>query len=268
MRRRPLRAALAPLGIAFALAVVLGSGLTPALPASRAQASTADTMESDIFHWINDSRAHLGLQPLQAHVGLWSLAGDRAATMASTGVLNHTIAGCLSCQLNARGIPWYVYGEAIAYTSGTWGDQSALALFNLWKGSAPHWGLLMNYIGIGVAYRSADGTSWGSVVMTESVDQTRPWAKTLTGSASGTTVTWTWGGADVPLQTHTSGLHNYDVEYHVDSGSWGFILSGVTRRYLVIDNRAPGHYYGIRVRSRDWRGNVSAWSAELRVWVR
>ena len=84
---------------------------------------------------------------------------------------------------------------------------------------------------------------------------------------SGTTVTWKWTGADTLLQTYTAGLHNFEVEYRVGTGSWVMIRTGTTARYLTLSGRAHGHYYGLRVRSRDWRGYLSAWTAELRVWV-
>jgi uncharacterized protein YkwD len=266
-----LRPAFRRAGLALLVAAVLASGLTPAVSPAPVQAGTAETMESHLVGWINASRTKLGLRPLRASAPIASLAGYRAGVMASTGVLSHTIAGCLSCELTARGIQWYSEGEAIAWNSYTWGDSAALALFNWWKGSSLHWSLLMsktfNYIGVGVAYRSANRTTWGDIVLTESVDHTSPWAHMTGGSRSGTTVTWTWAGGDIYLQTHTSGLHNFDVEYRVDSGSWVVIRSGITSKYLSLAGRARGHYYGLRVRSRDWRGYVSGWSAEVRVWV-
>jgi uncharacterized protein YkwD len=272
MEAHALRPALRRFGLAMLVAAVLATGLTPAVSPAPVQAGTAETMESHLLGWINSSRANLGLRPLHASSALASLAGYRAGVMASTGVLSHTIAGCLSCELTGRGIQWYSEGEVIAWNSYTWGDSSALALFNWWKSSSTHWALLMsrtfNYIGVGVAYRSASRTTWGAIVLTESLDHTAPWSHLTGGSASGTSVTWTWTGGDISLQTHTSGLRNFDVEYRVDSGSWVVIRSWTTARYLTLTGRAHGHYYGLRVRSRDWRGNVSGWSAELRVWVR
>jgi uncharacterized protein YkwD len=251
--------------------IVLG-GYTAIAAPREVQAGTAETMESSIVGWINASRVKLGLRVLRVHSGLTILAGNRAATMASTGVLSHTISGCLSCQLTARGIQWFMDGEVIAENTYTWGNQSALALFNWWKGSPEHWSLLMsqtfNYLGVGVAYRSSNRMTFGSVVLTESVDQTAPWARMVSGSASGTTATWTWTGDDIYLQTHTSGLRDFDVQYRIGTGSWGFLLRGTTARSLSLSGRAHGHYYGIRVRSRDWRGYLSWWTPETRVWIR
>jgi uncharacterized protein YkwD len=271
-RARPAFPAIGRLLLAVVVSTVVLSGFTAVAAPHEVQAGTAETMESNIVGWINASRLKLGLRVLRVHSGLTILAGDRAATMASTGVLSHTISGCLSCQLTARAIQWFMDGEVIAENTYPWGDQSALALFNWWKSSPMHWDLLMsrnfNYLGVGVAYRSSNRMTFGSVVLTESVDQTAPWARMVSGSASGTTAAWTWTGDDIYLQTHTSGLRNFDVEYRLDSGSWGFLLRGTTARSLSLGGRAHGHYYGIRVRSRDWRGYLSWWTPETRVWIR
>jgi uncharacterized protein YkwD len=258
-------------GPALLLSAVLSSGLLPTTRPTPVLAATATTIEDQLLGWINASRTRLGLVPLRSHAGLRDLAGDRAAVMASTGVLSHTIAGCLSCQLNARGIQWYMEGETIAWTSYPWGDQAASYIFNWWKHSSGHWALLMsnrfNYIGVGVAYRSANATTWASAVLTESVDYSRPWARVRSGSGSGTTASWSWYGGDLWLQTHTSGFRNYDIQYRIDSGTWTTIRSGTTTTSLSLTGRPHGHYYGLRARSRDWRGYVSYWTAEKRVWI-
>jgi len=271
-RAHPAHLAIGRLLLAIAVSLVVLSGFTPIAAPGEVRAGTAETMESHLVGWINSSRTKLGLRALRVHAGLTSFAGYRAGVMASTGVLSHTIAGCLSCSLSARGIQKYSDGEAIGENTYPWGDQSALALFNWWKGSPMHWGLLMsqtfNYLGVGVAYRSANRMTFGSVVLTESVDQTPPWGHMNSASASGTSVSWSWAGGDIYLQTHTAGLRNFDVEYRVDYGAWSLIRSGTTARSLSLSSRAHGHWYGLRVRSRDWRGNVSGWSAEIRAWVR
>lgn len=271
-RTNPAIRAIGRLLLAVALSAAVLGGFTPLSAPGDARAGTAETMESHIVAWINSSRAKLGLAALRVHAGLTSLAGYRAGVMASTGVLSHTIAGCLACELSSRGIQKYSDGEVIAENTYTWGDQSALALFNWWKGSTEHWSLLMsrtyNYFGVGVAYRSSNRMTFGSVVLTESVDQTAGWSHVGSGWASGTTVSWSWSGGDIWLQTHTAGLRNFDVDYRADYGAWSLLRSGTTARSLVVSGRAHGHSYAIRLRSRDWRGNVSAWTAEVRVWVR
>jgi uncharacterized protein YkwD len=269
MRRR--RAQVGRLLLATMFAAVIGSGAIPAIhrPAV-AQAATAYSIETEILGWLNRDRVANGLRQLRLDTRLRDLAEYRAGIMASTGVLSHTIAGCLSCQLTSRGIQWYSEGECIAWTGRAWGDEAAKSIYSLWHDSS-HWPLLMsakfNYIGIGIVYRSANKTTWSALVLTESVDHSRPWSKMTSKSVSGTTVHWSWSGADYVLQTHTAGLKNFDVEYRVDSGSWYLIKSGTTSTSLTLYSRAHGHYYGLRVRSRDWRGNLAYWTSELRVWV-
>jgi hypothetical protein len=104
-------------------------------------------------------------------------------------------------------------------------------------------------------------------VLSESKDRTKPWAKISGSSRSGSTVTWQWRGADMKLQTHTSGLDGFDVQYRVGSGTWSTIRSDTTATSLSLSGRAGGRYYGLRIRARDHRGNVSAYSAEVRIWV-
>jgi len=265
--RPPLRSTL----IALVLGLFLTTGLSPIRPATPVAAGTAETMEAKLLAWINNARVDRGLVPLRLHAALADLAGDRAATMAAKDSLSHSAAGCITCQFSSRGIQWYGYGEAIGATGWPWGDQAAASLFSAWRSSSTHWELLMssyyNYVGIGVAYRSATKTTFGSIVLTESVDQTRPWAKMLSGSVKGDDVTWTWTGADTLLQTHTAGLKNFDLQIRIDSGGWAPMANGTTGQILTLRDRAHGHWYGLRVISRDKRGYVSFWTPEVRVWV-
>jgi uncharacterized protein YkwD len=265
------RAQVGRLLLATAFAAVIGSGAIPAIHRTDvAQAATATTIEDEILGWLNRDRVAHGLTPLRLDTRVRDLAEYRAGVMASTGIMSHTIAGCLSCQLTARGIQWYSESESIAWTGWAWGDAAAQSIYSLWH-DATHWPMLMspkfNYIGIGIAYRSANRTTWSSLVVTESSDHTAPWARMTSVWHSGTTVGWKWTGGDTQLQTHTAGLKNFDVEYRVGWGPWVLIRSGTTATALTLYGRAHGHYYGLRVRSRDWHGNVSGWTAELRIWV-
>jgi uncharacterized protein YkwD len=263
------RPALRRVALVAFLGAVLATGVGSLIQPATVQASTATTMQTEILGWVNSARASHGLRPLRLLSSLVTLAEGRAATMASTGVLAHP--SCLSCMFNSHGIQWYSCGEDIAMTTYPWGDQAAQSIFNLWKSSSGHWAILMsatfNYIGIGVAYRSSNHGTYAAADLTESLDFSRPWAKMGSGKNTGSTVSWTWSGADTLLQTHTSGLKNYDVEYRVDSGTWSTIRSGTTSTSLSLSSRAGGHYYGLRVRSRDNRGYLSAYTSELHVWV-
>ena len=266
---RPRVRAFARLLLAAALCSIALSGVGPIANPAPVAAATAGSIEADLLRWINAARASKGLVPLRLHSGLVDLAGDRAVSMASSGKLSHP--SCLSCLLTNRGIQWYGVGEVIAYTTYPWGDQAAESIYAGWKRSSTHWALLMsskfNYIGLGVAYRSSNRSTWAAAVLSESNDRTKPWAKITRSSRWGSTVSWTWSGADTRLQTHTAGLDSFDVQYRVGSGTWSTIRSGTTATSLSLSGRAGGRYYGIRVRARDNRGNVSAYSAEVRIWV-
>jgi Uncharacterized protein with SCP/PR1 domains len=263
------RARLGRLVLIASLAATVALGAGPAAHPAAARAATAGTIEAQLLGWVNDARAKRGLVPLRTNTSLVDFAGDRATHMASTGVL--AFPSCLTCLLDAYGIQRYNYGEIISWSSYDWGNQAAQSIFNGWKGSTSHWAKLMsstfNYIGIGIAYRSSNKSTWASADLTESKDRTKPWNRMTGGSSSGTTASWTWDAADIRLQTHTAGLKNYDVQYRVDDGSWTTIRSATTAESLSLTSRARGHWYGLRVRARDNIGNVSAYSVEMRVWV-
>lgn len=161
---RSVRTRLA-LVMAFAfLALSFGPLANPA-PVS---AGTAKTMEANLLSWVNAERSKRGVPALRLRSRLVDLAGDRAAKLASTGVLKHP--RCLSCKLINRSISYTRCSEVIAYTTYPWGNQAAQSIFNGWKGSSTHWGLLMsrNYdaVGFGVAYRSSSSSTWAAGVLT------------------------------------------------------------------------------------------------------
>ena len=264
--RPPSRRVLLPIAIAGFLV----GGLLALSPAPAA-AGTAGTMEASILAWINRDRQARGLRPLYRDYRLADLAGDRAAVLASKRILSHSAPGDLGAQLAARSIQWFRYGEALGVTSYPWGTDAASHLFGMWKRSSAHWALLMsssyNYIGIGVAYRSASRETYASIVLTESVDRTPPWARMQDAGRSRTDVWWTWAGADRLLQTRTSGLRDFDVQYRLDWGRWVLLRDNTTRTSITLYGRPRGHSYAVRVRATDRRGNVGAWSPELRLTV-
>lgn len=236
-------------------------------------AVTTTTLEYRILGWINQARVERHLVPLRADSRVWDLAGDRSAVMASRNVLSHTVAGYVGTQLASRGIKWYRWGEAIAYTNRPAGTYATADLFAQWKNSKPHWDLLMspnfNYIGIGIgmAYRSGTGRTFGDMILIDGPDRTGPRAAKVSMTRSGDDVRWTWRGWDVPLQTRTSGLASFQVQYRVDSGTFRTITTATTATTRLLANRSHGHYHGLRVRARDGAGNVGAWTREMRIWV-
>lgn len=265
LRRRVPRAVL--------LAGLLASLLIGTVGSATASAAgwTADSVADSIVARINNARVNRGLRPFRTWGSLEQIATVRAQRNADAGTLSHAIGGNLTTQLSDANVQWFKYGETLAWTSIGYSSSAAQSVVSMWSRSPSHWTLLMsssfNYIGVGVARRSANGATYVSAVMTESVDHTRPGARMTAGSRSGTTVAWNWTGWDPKLQTHTAGLRNFDVQYRIDSGTWRTIRTGITATGLSLRERPRGHSYGLRVRSRDRRGNLSAWTSELRIWV-
>jgi hypothetical protein len=233
------------------------------------RASAATDAESLIVDLINQDRAAEGLRPLRRHSDLAAVAGTRASRMAANNVLNHTIGGDLGAQLDAYDVVWYSYGEAIGYSSRAWADAAARQLYDTWMASAPHRALLMsskfNYIGVGLALRTSNDRTFGTVVLTESRDENGARSWFLGVDVQGDDIHWSWAGADLPLQTHTAGLRDYDVQYRVGSGSWTTMRNDSKATTATLWNRSSGVTYGLRVRATDQRGNAGAWTAESRV---
>jgi uncharacterized protein YkwD len=253
--------------LAAALLALAVSGVGPLAHPAPVSAGTAETMEATLLSLVNGERAKRSLRPLRLHSGLVALTQDRADSMASTGAMKHP--SCLGCLLQARNIQYYGVAEVIAATTYKWGDEAARSIFNGWKGSPAHWAILMsskyNYVGFGVALRTSNGTTFAAGITSESNDRTGGWVRITGASRSGSTVSWSWTGGDIALQTHTAWLKNFDVQYRVDGGTWSTIRSGTTGKSLSLTSRAGGHCYSIRVRSRDNRWNLSAYTAESRI---
>jgi uncharacterized protein YkwD len=252
-------------------ATLIAAIAVTAFAAPASAATSASTAEAYIIGWVNTARAERGLRPLRGDKTLAYLAGIRASRMASNNTLSHTIGGNLFNQLNYLDVQWYRYGETIGWSSAAWTVDAARAIYRGWMGSAPHRALLMsdrfNYIGLGLAYRSSNGRTFGSAVMTESLDHTGSIARVTGARRSGDDLSWTWSGYDPRLQTHTAGFRDYDVQYRVGSGDWRTIRNDSSSTSLTLRDRTHGRYHAIRVRATDRRGNVGPWTAQSRIWV-
>ena len=171
-----------PLSLALAVSLLILLADAPTTGATEASSPEGQIMAS-----VNQARAARGLVPLRSDNRLWSLADDRAGAMAAASVLSHGVTGSLQSNLNTKAIQWYGHGEVIAYSTGSAGTAAA-ALFRLWASSPPHWDLLMsasfNYLGIGLA-ASSSGVTYGSIVLTESMDRTGARAAMLRATVSG-----------------------------------------------------------------------------------
>ena len=257
------------LSLAAAVAAIALLGVGPVAHPAPVAASSLGAIATTILGWINAERTKRGLVPLRVHPGLMQIATARAATMAENQVLKHP--SCVHCLFDAAGIQYYSGTEVIAWSGYSPAASPEKSLFDAWRDSPLHWGILMsktyNYIGIAADWKSSGHGTYLAAELTESKDRTKPWAKMGTASLSGTTASWTWTGADTRLQTHTAGLKNFDVQYRVDSGTWSTIRSGTTAKSLSLGSRAGGHCYSLRVRSRDNRGYVSSYTSAVTVCV-
>ena len=232
-------------------------------------ATAAGTVALQLVSLVNQARASLGLIPLRLDPRITLLTEERARRLAVDGVLSHSAAGDIGAQLDSRGVRWYRYGEVLAWQGGSSGIASAI--FQRWRNSPTHWVLLMssqyNYLGAGTSISAQYGATFASIVLVEQADRTAPIPRMVGATRYSTTIRWTYKAWEPPLQTHTAGLKDFDVAYRVDRGSWRIIRSGTTATYVRLTGRARGHSYSVSVRARDRRGNVSAWTPELRVWV-
>lgn len=258
--------------VAIAMRATLVAAIFASLVAIPTSAATsASDAEAMIIGWVNNDRTRHGLVPLRRYGSLASIAGVRAGRMASANVMSHTIGGNLSSQLSSYGVTWYRYGEGVGYSSAGWSVDAARTIYRMWMNSTPHRALLLssrfNYIGVGLAHRSSNRRTFASAVMAETPDKTRPIARVTGASRSGDDVRWTWSGYDLRLQTHTAGLRDFDILYRVGSGPGFLVRNNTTSTSLTLANRPRGQTYSIRVRGTDRRGNVGAWSSEMRVWV-
>jgi len=232
--------------------------------------STAD-MAALVLRFMNADRVDRGLVAYRPWGALAALARDRAQQMADLDTLSHSAAGGdVGNALTARGIGWMGFGEIIGTSSYPWGSESVLNIYSLWMGSPMHREIMLsstyNYAGIGIA-KGRNGTTWISVVFTESADHTAPVARNGALKASGTTVTFSWSGYDRQLQTHTAGLRSFDVQYRVDGGTWRTIRNDTTATSLTLKSRSRGHTYSVRVQAADRRGTLSRWTTEKKVLV-
>jgi uncharacterized protein YkwD len=252
-----------------ALAVMLAACVLAVTPRGAAATSPTD-VRALVMGWLNADRAAAGLVAYREWTAVDDLAADRAAKIAASDTLSHDAAGGnVGDALDARGIPWSWYGEALGMIPA-WGATFARQVYDQWMASAPHHDILMsnvdNYVGIGVV-EGADGSTWMSLIATQSPDHTRPVATNGTLTRSGTSITVRWRGSDPALQTLTAGIRSFDVQVRRDDGGWWTWLDNTTRTSAVIANRQHRHAYWFRVQATDRRGNLSAWTAPIRMWV-
>jgi len=248
----------------LAVLVLLLAGTWIATAAPVRATTTAQAMDAQILTSINGDRASSGLTALRLDSRLVTWSGERSTWMAARGVLTHTSWNGLPCSMyNLEHVTWYGCGEAIGFTSTTFGSAATTALFTMWKVSPDHNALIKssayNYIGIGLAYRAATHTTYASILFLEGPDRTKPIPSWTLQSQVGGTIHWKWTAYDPTLQAHSAGIRSYDVDIRVNGGPWVHLRSNSTPVSCTMPNERPGSTWELRVRARDNAGNVSSW---------
>lgn len=260
-------------GLAAVLLVLLvGASLGRPAAVSAISGATLAGMDAQILTSINTDRAARGLRALRLDARLMAWSTDRSVWMAARADLTHLSWQGSPCNLYAvMGISWYQCGEAIADTTVAPSAAAATALYALWKGSPDHLALItsttFNYVGIGVAYRAANRTTYASVLFLEGPEHNRPIPSFTATSVDGRTVHWAWTAYDPLLQSHTAQVVDYDVELRLNNGAWSLLRTASVDVSCTLRNRVPGSTWTLRFRARDNVGNLSAWLTSATVVV-
>jgi len=220
----------------------------------------------DLVNMTNAKRASVGLIALRMDAALMQIARDRAQVMAVNDVMSHTEPDGTKAwdRMNAAHITWYAGGEIIAWNHYP-AEYSTAEAIRAWWASPGHHSIMVstgyNYVGFGAAM-SADGKYYYAGVFAKEPDHTAPWAKfgsvsTRTVDATHKRVTVRWSGGDTRLQVLTSGLRYFQVQWRVVGGGWhAWTISSAKYKSMTVRR---GVRYEVRVRSRDWAGNLGAW---------
>ena len=176
----------------------------------------------------------------------------------------------MRCLFDNAGIQYYAGTEVIAWSGYAPSASPENSLFSAWRNSSLHWGILMsskyNYIGLGAGYKSSRSRDVPAGLLTESrtrlaLDQDQQ----LVAQRHDGVLELDRRRHQAP-DTH-GGLKSFDVQYRVDGGAWTTVKDHTTAKSLTLTGRAHGHWYGLRVRSRDNMGIVAYYTWETRVWV-
>ena len=242
--------------------------LIPAAVPAPVAASAASDAEAIMLKAMNYERTRRGLVALRVDTRLAAIARERSDYQAARDIGSHTHSGGRTVfdLIQSASIKWYSAGEIIAqnryYPTIT---DSAKAAVRGWLNSPTHRSILLskgyNYVGFGFAVNPNTQRRYWTGVYMKGPDRTSPTAKMGTVSkvneGSLVRVTFRWSGGDPRLQVLTSGLRYYQLQRRRAGGTWG--SWGTTTRTSVGVRWGKGQTFEVRVRSRDWAGNMSPW---------
>lgn len=238
--------------------------------ADPAPMSLADS-ERRMVALLNQDRASAGLVAYRLDTRLAAIARARANDMATKDYFSHTQPDGRKVfdLIAAAGITWYAAGEILAWNTWSPYDASAAAANEGWLGSPSHRGVILstgyNYVGVGAAQAANGRVYWVAVAIkgpdrTGAVGEMRRLARTTGSAVDGRLpVRIAWAGRDVRLQVLTAGLRSYHVQRRINGGPWRTVWYATTIT-SVVRYHQRGYRYEYRVRARDNRGNVGAWS--------
>jgi uncharacterized protein YkwD len=275
---------LLPLGI-LPLTLIAGLLLTAAPAVTATTTTTITTLpaaETQMIGLLNAQRSALGLVPLQLDTRLTAIARARSADMAAKNYFAHQQPDGLWAWdlMNQAGIKWYAVGEIIGRTGGIVLADSGTTVAAEWKASSAHYALITssayNYLGVGLAVDATGRYIW-SVEFIKGPDRSGPSSYFTTSANVSSTATSTstssvkhyvtirWSGADVRLQTLTSGILDYRVQYRLAGTYTWYTLVYPTSLTYASRYLYAGRIYELRVMARDRAGNYGPWSATLRL---
>jgi uncharacterized protein YkwD len=256
--------------VALALLGLLVSINGPAVVSATA---ASDAAEAELIRLINKDRADAGLVPYRSYSLLNTIAYKRSYDMATKHYFSHRQPDGRTAfdMIDATSITWYSAAEDIAWNN--YGDYqgSAIMANNQWMGSSAHRAAILstsyNYVGVGLAVDSSNGHRMWTALFLKKPDHTGGWASfntvndtaaadTTVASTSPRTVTVSWKGGDVRLNTLTAGFDHYQVRKRTDDNPW--IIRSTTTASRTF-TAYPGHRYSWGIRACDRRGNCGSW---------
>jgi hypothetical protein len=241
------------------------------------------------YHWSGSSRAG-GVAPIQSPYTI-DVAGTMADFLTQTsgskiiwGVPYYgrtwpTTTSSLNSQTLGGGSKAYTYTGHLADAARfgrRWDDVGKVPWYRYWDGTAGHWvqGYYDDRASLGVKYdlinaRGLRGTGMWTLLMDQGRDElwrllaekfvndTAPpvgGISLLPTSVDGEAVKVRWHATD-----YASGVSSYDVQWRRAGGTWRtwFARTDATSGWFTGD---AGVTYQFRLRSRDFKGNQSAWT--------